>query len=123
MYWNRKPSLVALEAFLKGLVVLVAIGSGPVLLPFGLGTGGGFLCVLPAAVAVAGWKTCSKLTRHQPYFHPGILWSAASLLLGLVLGLLVDWRLVSLALLVLPVRFVCGRAEAWKQRRIRGAHP
>ncbi len=117
-YWNLHPRLIRFEKLGK-LLGLVALPGGVFALWIvsiirGGGSGGGWVCVMPLLVSVGIWKTAGKITRHDPYFRPSLIWGLTGI--GLCAAFLpIDLRL-SAAFFVIAVIVIllCVRAERWK---------
>jgi hypothetical protein len=122
IYWNRVPSIVRTEWAVKLCAVVLSMLLVFLIPLVGIGTAGGYVCMLPFGFAVAAWKTASKLTRHEPYFRPSIVWTASIALAAIALGLLRDLSWLALSILALPVLLVCQDSQRWKEHLIaRGA--
>jgi hypothetical protein len=123
-YWNRVPSIVRMEWAAKLSAVLLSVLLLFLVPLIGIGPAGGYVCMLPFGFAVATWKTASKLTQHEPYFRPSIVWTVAIALAALALGLLRDLSWLALSILILPIYLVCRNRQRWKERLIAtGARP
>lgn len=136
-FWNQHPRLIENErAWKVGVAVLGTVGT---LMFFLLsapnsGPAAGWLVLFPAGLAVGGWNTAGKWTRHLPYFDARVVWCSALCLTGLAFGLIVvlsnggngasfAWGAVfvaSGAALAFVAHQICASCEAWKHDLMSG---
>ena len=115
IYWNRNSLLRANERLVKALVVVLTIG-GYLAMPMGIGTAQGWFILLPTFCGVGLWMTASKLTRHELYFSPGLVWGLSFAIVGvLLLSQLSWWSLLAFAGIG-EVYVACRIGEKWKER-------
>ena len=120
LYWNRLPWLIRIEKATRSLSCLGCIFLCLCLLGAASGPGAGYLFVIPIPLYFAISRTVAKLTKHEPYFRPSIVWAASAILLGVVLGVFVSPWFLLLALLSAPVYGSTKLATRWKLRLMRG---
>jgi len=115
IYWNRHPVLRRNERLAKALVVVATVAGCFAILPLGVGTAQGWFILLPTFAGVGLWMTASKITRHELYFRPRLVWALTFAIVGVLLAAkLSPWALLAFAGVGMS-HVVANVADRWKQ--------
>ena len=120
IHWNLNPKLRREEKGLKLLIVILCVVACGIFVRAASGPGAGWFFLLPVWASVALWMTASKITHHETYFRPDIVWGMTFVLLGTLQALkLSPWSLLAFAAAGV-VLWICKRASRWKRRLVLG---
>ena len=120
VYWNLNPKLIALERQCKWIAFWLYpfFFASQILMPKGGDIFQAMLivCFLPLALSIGIWKTATKLTRHEPYFRPHLVWGLSFAGLGIaLLYFRPAWAFAPFLATALVI-VACAFGERWKRR-------